>query len=318
MPKPKAPKLTPEERLNKALDGLAVFETELRLLLPAQLWPFVETLCRAHLRNQKDQISRDLVAQFALTCRQEALRRFGHDTLETFALARMLKEDTENWRPKAPRQDSITYINKQPNKLHRFNADQETAAKDILLIWEAFGKFLQISGGGIGGGGGARSQALGPVDVIGQELWQHHKTVFTPWQAKASRTVVERRTTTGTHLTVAAVVYKVLVEDIYPEELDRAFALIAGTALRALKAGLNAYNNPALLDSWGRPKLQGPNNGQMRPTQPQTPPVVGTASPAAQNPATSPAKRPPGLWQAPRPKLPPGGKVKLKPRKRKK
>lgn len=300
------PKLTAEQKLQKALADLAPFEAELSLLLPAQVWPFVEALCRLHLLADSVE-GRELVAQLALTLRQEALRKFGHDTLETFALARLLREGTARWHPKPPRLDSITHINKAKHPPHRLTGDQDAVAHNICEVWTAFGKFLEVASRGIGGGGSARSQALGPVDVMGEELWKHHRTVFTPWQYKAARTVVERRTSTGNHLTIAAVVFKVLVEDIYPEELDRQFALVGGTALKALKAGLDAYYTPERLDAWGKPKPDPAKAPQTGGQGAQKPPAGTPAAP----------KRPPGLWVAPRPKLAPGQKIKLPPRKKK-
>lgn len=309
----KAPKLSAEEKLNKALDGLAPFEAELSLLLPAQVWNFVEALCRLHLQADATKQGRELVAQLALTMRQEALRRFGHDTLETFALARMLREGTARWQPKEPRLDAISHINNAKHPPHRLTSDQQEAAEDIREVWTAFGKFLEIAGRDIGGGSSSRATALGPVDVMGEGLWEHHRDVFKPWQFKASRTVVLRRTSTSNHLTIAAVVYKVLVEDIYPAELDLHFALVGGTALKALKAGLDAYRNPDRLDGWGKPPAA-PQTGGL---QAQTGAGGGKTPAKGQPAAPAKPKRPPGLWVAPRPKLAPGEKVKLPPRKKK-
>lgn len=315
----KQKRLSPEERLNKALADLAPFEAELHLLLPAQVWPFVEALCRLLLQHGTDrQQSRDLIAELALTCRQEALRKFGHDTLETFKLSRMLREGTSRWTPKAPRVDAITYINSAKHPPHRFTGDQDTAANDIRDVWGAFGKFLEVASRSIGGGGSARSQALGPVDVMGEDLWAHHRDVFKPWINKAARTVVTRRTSTGNHLSIAAIVFKVLVDDVYPEEIDNNYALIKGTALRAVKAGLDAYHNPDLLDAWGKPPPDPKKPGQGGLQKPPAAPGGTGTAPQEAPAAPAPAKRPPGLWQPPKPKLPPSGKVKLAPRKPKK
>jgi len=309
----KAKKPTAEERLNKALEGLAPFEAELQLLLPAQVWPFVEAFCRLHLQKDASREARELVAQLALTLRQEALRKFGHDTLETFKLARLLREGTARWQAKPPRLDSISHMKRYLHKPHRLSGDQESAANDIRMVWEAFSKFLEIAGRGIGGGGSSRAQALGPVDVMGESLWEHHRDIFKPWQNIASRTVVRRRTVTDNHLTIAAVVFKVLVEDLYPEELDTHFALVKGTALRALKAGLDAYHTPYRLEAWGRDPQNPPQPGGQQPQN------VTNGSQAAKTAETAvaPLKKSTGLWTPPRPKLAPGEKVRLAPRKAK-
>ncbi|HKX36995.1 MAG TPA: hypothetical protein VJM79_10085 [Rhizorhapis sp.] len=313
----KQKKPSAEERLIKLTEPSRLMEAQMQLLMPAQIWAYVEQLVRDYLiMHANDKVSRDLVSQMALACRMETMARFGHDSLETFALAKMLRTDGPRFRQPAPRPDAITHINNYPHKPHRLEMDQENAANDIIRVWTAFGKFLEVSSRSIGGGGSARSQALGPVDVMGQDLWDHHRQTYTPWYQIASKIPVARRTA-GLSLTVAGVVFKILIEDLYPEQLDSQFALIKGTALRALKAGLTAYADPALLANWGKPKIPpagaplGGKPGPGGPT-PQPDPVS-----AASGEISVPKKRPPGLWQPPKPKLPPDGKVKLAPRRAK-
>lgn len=262
MSKQKAKKPSAEERLIKEAQYNKEMEATLSVLMPPKVWLFVETLCRLHMQASNDSPeARDLVAQFALACRQEGLARFGHDSLESFALVKLLRAGPR-WNPKPPRLDAITYINNQVNRGLRLSMHQEEAANHIVEVWQAYGKFLEITGRGLGGGGGARSRAQGPVDVMGEELWAHHRDIYTPWYRVATLVPVARRHA-GPALTMAALVFKILVEDIYPEEADRNYALLGGTALKALKVALDSYSNPLLLANWGKPKvLEGSNPGK--------------------------------------------------------
>lgn len=289
----KQKKQTAEERLILATQDLRILESHLQLLMPAQIWTYVETLCRLYLVSQaNDKISRDLISQMALACRMETMARFGHDSLETFALAKMLANQGPRFTPPAPRPDAISHINKYPHKPHRLDMDQEAAAHDIVQIWTAFGKFLEISGRGFEGGGGARSRAKGPVDVMGQDLWDHHREVYTPWYKIASKIPVARRTA-GLALTIAGITFKILVEDLYPEQIDNQFCLVKGTALKALKAGLSAYQDPVQLAAWGRradPAPGTPQDGQTRSGAPNPPPSPQKPASGQISPLGDPAK----------------------------
>lgn len=303
----KAAKLSPEERLMQATEGELQTEATMQLLMPPKVFAGLAELVRVLLQGGR-HMDRNLVAQLALQMRTDSRLRFGHDSVETFALVKLMGEDRQRWSPKLPRVDAVTHIQHSPHLPHRLNTEQEDAADSIIEVWAAYGKFLEMSGRGIGGGGGNRSSALNPVDVMGQPTWDHHRDVYSPWHFAASRTIVERRTSNGEHLTLASVVFKILVEDTYPHELDKAFALVGGTALKALKWGLTHYHNPAKVAEWGKkPPVE----------TPVAPKEGGLGAQTAAGGTGTPAKRPPGLWVAPTPKLAPGEKVKLAPRKAK-
>lgn len=311
MAKPKkVPKLTAEQKLMQASPEELVVEGAMALLMPANIFGFVAQLVRLAL-DHGGPADREMVASMALHMREASRQRFGHDSVETLALVKLFNAPAAGWTPKPPRLDSITHMQANPHKPHRLTTEEEAAASNIIAIWAAYGKFLEMTGRGIGGGGSARSSAIGPVDVMGQDTWEHHQEVFGPWQAAASRVVVERRVVGGTHLTLAAVVFKVLVEDTYPEELDRHFALFGGTARKALKWGLNHYYAPERLADWAKKPPQPDKVGLQRET------VVGSGIDGPPDAPTAPAtpKRPPGLWVAPRPQLAPGEKIKLGARK---
>lgn len=234
-----------EKRLQKIIDSGTDF---LPMLTSPRIFTFIEHLCRKHLEENKyDEPSKSFIAGFAFSMRQEAMAKLGHDSLETLMIAKLLMTGpTAGFIDKAPRLDSITWINRYPAKHARLSAEQEEAAEFIKSIWDGFGKFLWISGRSFGGGGGSRSSAAQPIDVMSEELWQHHQTIYSPWHKVASRIAVDRRTAGG-DLTIAAITFKILIEDYYPEQVDGAYGLMAGKALKALKFGLDGYWNPLLL-----------------------------------------------------------------------
>ena len=224
-------------------------EAELQLLLPPKLFSPMLEICKLFLTQQRnDQPSRDLIGRLAFTFRQECLARFGHDSLETFALAKLLDETRRppGFTPPPPKLDAISHIQEYGNRLARLDASQEDAVNHIKSIWEAFSKFRDIAGGGFGSGGGGRSQILSPMDVMGEDIYKHHRTIYKPWYEVASRIPVARRSMGG-NVTVAAITFRIIIEDVYPEDLDQSYALVKGSALKVFKLGLDAYFDPPRL-----------------------------------------------------------------------
>lgn len=242
--------LSNEEKLAQAIaqaqaihSRSAALEAELQIILPPKVFDLVHQLARRYLQIcEHDQPSRELIALLALMMRQEAFARFGHDTLETVAIGKLLVRSAPPARK--GRLDALTHISRYRSPRMRLDADQEAAAKHIQTIWQAFGKFLFIAQRGMGGGGGQRSRALAPMDVMDEDIYQHYREYYVPWYNLAAKTKVKRQDEGNSSVTLAGIVFKILVEDVYPESIDAAFALIKGTALKALKAGLSAYFNP--------------------------------------------------------------------------
>jgi len=221
-----------EKRLVKALEKTPV-PVGLPCLFTDKMWEFVHKMCRDHLQtNNRTQASREFVANFAFTLRQEAFNRFGHDTLETFALVDLLKE--QPCAGKAPKLDSLTHIAQYRNKADRLSADQEAAAEKIKSVWHAFAKGRSSSSSLMAGG--KRSQFLHPIETMDEDLLEHYRSTYVPWYERAQQVWVDKP-----RVRLVAVVLKIVVEDWYPELLDEAYSLNRGVALHALKNGLNGY-----------------------------------------------------------------------------
>lgn len=214
-------------------------------------------MCRTFLtRNDNSQESRNLVAQLAFAFRQESYARFKHDSVECFLLSELLRPKTEY--NKGVRIDSIQHIQSYKRVTNRLTVEQEGAAGEIRSVWRAFSRHLTGGTRNLEAPGGAGG-VVQPVDSMSEATWRHHKDVYTPWITAASRTQVDRRHG-NQGVTVAAVCLKILIEDCYPEEVDRAYGLKRSQSLRALKRGLDAYDDPSLLAQGDEP----PDTGEER------------------------------------------------------
>lgn len=244
-----------EQKLLKVLHQSAALEAELQLMLPPKIFEALKLLAEQRLKADRyGQESRDQIARLSLALRQESYMRFGHDTLETFAFGKLLLKQSEFWKPPPPRLDSISHIRLYKRKDDRLSADQEECAHHITSIWAAFGRFLSIGVRGMEGGG-SRGRVIQPIEVMGEELWTHHKTIYVPWYNAAKMVGVhqDRRRHSPAKISLAAIVFKILQDDFFPEEIDNSYALPAGTALRCLKAALDGYYSPERLQAFGKP-----------------------------------------------------------------
>lgn len=248
------PKTEHEKKLLKNANKFAALEKELQLVLPPKVFAAIEEMARCYLEESRfDDISREKVSKLAFILRQETYTRFGHESLETIALSKVLQRTHKGWVQPPPRLDSISYM-RTYHKLHRLDTQQESAAAMIRVVWDAFGKFRFIGARGMGGGGGGSGQNLHPLDVMGEETWQHYQEHYVPWYKKAAMiSVTRRRYLSVEGLSLAGVVFKILVEDYFPEEVDKGYGLVDGMAYRALRAALTGYYDHEALESFVNP-----------------------------------------------------------------
>lgn len=238
----KANRPNAEARLLKALDNTKLAAPLGPMVTSAKVFQPFKEIVRAYLEaNRYSDTSRNLVSNLAFHFRQEAFRRFKHDTAETFQLAELIRPQTVVVE-RTVSLGATAHIMQNPNVKMRLDVEEEAAADMIVKIWAAFGKGL--SGGSrdfsrIGGSG----QILHPLDTMDEDLWLHYKQVYKPWYNIAARLAVSRKEA-GTSLSVAAIVFLILVQDSYPEKIDTNYAMKKGTTLVALKAALACYWKP--------------------------------------------------------------------------
>src|SRR5580692_5448123 len=179
---PVSKKKKPEDRLAQLLKEPDPLANELQMIMTPTIFSYVEAICDAYLKASKqDHPSRDLLAKFSLAMRAEAFAKFGHDTLETFALGKLLREVTLSHAERRGRLDSLSHINGYANKGARLSGEQQTAAEYIISVWAAFGKFRTIGARGFEGGGSRSGQVLQPLDVMGDDLFKHYRQIYSPW-----------------------------------------------------------------------------------------------------------------------------------------
>jgi hypothetical protein len=279
----KTKKASDESKLARALKRNRKETLDQKLVTSVAIFEPMRALALFYLeKNQFSDASRQYIARLSLAMRQEAFKRFGHDTAETFLLGQLLRQKEEPQRK--GRLDALTFIQRNKNTNQRLTGEQESAAERIKEVWQAFGRGL-VSGGrdfaGGGGGGGKGGSARHPVDSMSDEFWKHYTQVYQPWYAMAAKVVVARRSGEGA-LVLPAIVFKVLIEDVYPDNLDHHYMLVKGTTLRYLKKGLGAYYQPEVLGKLGGKKAAGApqtggQGGQIEPRAGNPPEISGAA-----------------------------------------
>jgi hypothetical protein len=245
-------KASPEERAAKLLKDAEPLHKDFPFLTSPALFDFIQVIVKAYLDAMRyDQSSRDLIARFSLAYRQEAFIKFGHDTIETFALARLIRQANQTPAERKGQLDGLSYINGYKRKGDRLSGEQTTAAEYIISIWRGFSVGLGMKGSKLDGSGGGSGKAVQPLDVMNEELKKHHHEIYSPWYEIAKGITVARLRGQG-NVSMAAIIYQVLIGDFYPEKLDAAFGLPMGTSLSAVKAGLGAYWSPEKLIGYGK------------------------------------------------------------------
>lgn len=234
----KAERTPDDKRLLKALEKEEAPTGP--LVTSPLLFGFIKELVESHLaRNQYSQSAREHVARFGFAFRQEALKRFKHDTIETFQLAELLKEKTA--AKTQIRVDALSHIARTSG----LETDQQEAADYIREVWQAFGKGLSGAGRDLSRVGGS-GVILHPLDTMDEDLWKHYKEIYSPWYSHVLRLFIPHGKS-GTGITIGSLVFRILVEDIYPEQLDATYGFKKGTAAVLCKRALRYYWDPIKL-----------------------------------------------------------------------
>lgn len=204
--------------------------------------PFIAVV-RGYLKlNQYSEMARNLVATMAFHFRQEAMKRFKHDTVETIELAKEIRvpQDIE----RVGRLDAVSHIMAHAGE-KRFTIEQQSAAEDIQKVWLAFSKGLGGSSGDLSRAGGS-GRVLSPLDNMDENLWRHYNDIYLPFYREAVKIIVAKQSA-GTPITMIGVILRVLIEDVYPEFLDRQYEMEPGSCLQIICRGLSNYHSPRRL-----------------------------------------------------------------------
>jgi hypothetical protein len=297
--KAKRPKESAQEILFKTVDLSKVPAPTGPLVTSAKVFrPFYD-ICAFYLeKNSHSETARNLVATLAYHFRSEAQARFKHDTVECYELTKLLQKNVGADNIRRGRIDAISHINSNPNMMMRLDVDQMENAESIQRIWQAFGKGLMESVRDISRQGGS-GQILHPLDTMDQGLWEHYQRYYKPWYRFASRITIARKGQ-GQPVSVAGIIFTILVKDLYPEELDQMYELKRGVCLKVFRRALTHYQRPEELE------------GALRPPKPASS-VAETAAGSVSAPPPSPAApQPESAPQRPAKKA--AKKTKRKPR----
>jgi hypothetical protein len=239
-PKGKKPEQTIEQKLLRKLEKEKQPPLGPMLTSPG-IFPHLIGIVKQYLtHNQFSEPSRHFIAGMAFEFRKEALKRFGHDTLETFELAKLLK--IEVFKPIVPTKDVLTHIMKDYPPTMRLDVYQQTAAEKIQGVWYHFGRASGLFGGGRNlmrsNGSG---KVLHAVESMSQDDFKHYREVYSPWYTEATKIQIDNS------ISVALIIFKVLIEDIYPENLDRMLGFKKGRCHQVLRKALSHYLSPGTM-----------------------------------------------------------------------
>ena len=215
-------------------------------IIPATIDPRVfrklEALCSIALQyGQNHSQVRDAIAALNLEMRKVSGERLGHDGVDVSALSQLLKRTDPNkplvHKAPAPLRDPVDILAREG----KLDAVQENAASCIREVWNAFGRCLTVSGRGYdrGGGGIRRASALQPLDVMGEDTWALYQGTFVPWYNRAKEAKVGCQSTGN--VTRLQIVFRVVIDEFFPEQVDKFLRLEGGTALRVVQGQLASF-----------------------------------------------------------------------------
>lgn len=211
------------------------------MVLPPRLYKPLEDVCRAALDYGGNAAGvRDPVRKLAFAMRAIAEEEVGHLTTDITMLESLLKRTD-------PRQAELPLGKTRPKdpvevlfKQRHLNSDQRAAALFVRDVWNAWGRYLVVSGHGFDGEGGGTRRLRDPFEAMGQDLWDRWKTIYKPWYELVKREYAPRKS--GGMVPVSKLVLSIIIEPVFPGALDDLERLERGTCLRVLKEQLTALS----------------------------------------------------------------------------
>jgi hypothetical protein len=271
----------PMKRKRAGRQQPTMLDGHLNTILEPRIFRKVETFCNAAISYSNNHPTvREAISALVLEIRMQALNKFGHDSIDSQNLSFLLKKTNPNkpyeHQTPTPQLDPIDVLERQ----RRLEPSQVSAANTIREVWKAFGRFLVISARGYDrvNGGVKRAHALGPMDVMGQELWETYSNIYKPWyELTKEKTVAKEK---AGRVKVITVVFAILLDEHQPVEVDVAYGLERGTALDLLKQELSLFFDPHAVLGGGEAE-ETPATGTQKPTSGQTTPrMVPATQPA--------------------------------------
>lgn len=219
-------------------------------IIPTTIDPRVfrklESLCSIALQYGDNHPNvRDAIAALTIEMRKVSGEHLGHDGVDVSAISQLLRR-TDPKKPlvhqaPAPLRDPVDILERDK----KLDAVQVNAASCIREVWKAFGRCLTVSGRGYdrdGGGGIRRASALQPLDVMGEDTWDMYQRVFIPWYNRAKDAKVGCKVTGN--VTKLQITFRVVVDEYFPEQVDKFMTLDEGTTLKVVQGQLARFFSP--------------------------------------------------------------------------
>lgn len=229
---------------NRGADAPA-FSSIIPSIVDPRVFRKLESLCSIAIKfgDNHPQV-REAIASLNIEMRKVSGEHYGHDSIDVTTLTQLLKRTDPNkpiqHQQPAPMRDPIDVL-----ELNRvLDSNQVNAADSIRTVWQAFGRCLTVSGRGYDRGGGSmrRATALQPLDVMGDDTWALYKETFVPWYTRAKEQKVGCKVTGN--VTKLQIVFRVVIDEYFPEAVDKFLFLEDGTSLKVLRGQLSRFFNP--------------------------------------------------------------------------
>ena len=218
------------------------YSPNIQTVLDPKLFKLIESLSRTALSyGDNHNTIRTCIGNLCFYLQQQSLQNYGHLTIDTVTLKTLLKKTDPKYefeRPK-PKLDVIEELG--PLYQKKLTNDQQTAANQIRKVWAAFQKYLTVASRSYDTKSGKKNRVIQPLELMDPKLFVTYRNIYTPWYEKACRELVSSNdkriiTNEGDITTI------IIVENIFPKELDLARNLKLGASIDILKKQLTLFN----------------------------------------------------------------------------
>lgn len=224
-------------------DPIGYDETFIQTVLEPRIFKSLESFCREAIAYGSNvEPLRQGITRIILDMRKTAQAKYGHDTPDIVALVHLLKRTSTNEKEREPPRKTRADPLWELYQSHKLDEDQVNSARKIQEIWAAFGRYLTIASRNYWSGGGSarKGRVLQPLDVMSDETYDLWKTCYCPWYDSLKNQTIHSSTVGPISLT--GIVFRILIEEYHPDQLDNAFRFEVGMSLKILKAQLDRFS----------------------------------------------------------------------------
>lgn len=207
-------------------------------ILEPRLFRALELVCKdaISLSNNHPAMRRS-VGSVYFQLRTAAIERCGHETPDVIAIKSILDRTAPEGIRRVPVKEVLTALYEKG----QLDADEIRAGKLIADIWRAFGRFLTVVSRSYDNApAGQRTRTCDPADVMGSSLNANWRDYYCPWYEVAKHKLVPSKVAYMGYKTRAALVLYVIVEQMMPRIIDKAFKLPRNTTITVVKEELDA------------------------------------------------------------------------------